>query len=56
MVTKGPGAEVGRALDAFVTEATVLPNTKEVEQGATELFLEHLDSNTAPLTDWCRCR
>jgi DNA polymerase len=56
VVTKGPGAEVGRALDAFVTEATVLPNTKEVEQGATELFLEHLDSNTAPLTDWCRCR
>jgi Toprim domain/CHC2 zinc finger len=42
--------EVEHALDAFIAEAPGLPNTKEVEQGAAEMFLANLDANTAPLT------
>jgi DNA polymerase len=42
--------EVERALDTFIAEAPSLPNTKEVEQGAAEMFLANLDANTAPLT------
>jgi DNA polymerase bacteriophage-type len=42
--------EVEHALDAFIAEAPSLPNTKEVEQGAAEMFLANLDANTAPLT------
>jgi DNA polymerase len=41
--------EVERALDAFIADAPELPNTKEVEQGAAEMFLVNLDRNTAPL-------
>jgi DNA polymerase len=42
--------EVEHALDAFIAEAPSLPNSKEVEQGAVEMFLANLDANTAPLT------
>jgi len=42
--------EVERALDAFIAEAPSLPNSKEVEQGAVEMFLANLDADTAPLT------
>src|SRR5262245_59800549 len=41
---------VERALDTYISEAPSLPNTKEVEQGAAEMFLANLDTNTAPLT------
>src|SRR5262245_18203475 len=44
-------AEVERALDAYVAAAPVLPNTKEVEQGAEEDFLASLGETIAPLTD-----
>jgi len=50
VITNGPAAEVGRALDTYVAGAPCLPNTKDVEQGAVETFLENLDANTAPLT------
>jgi len=40
---------VESALDTFVAGAPELPNTKEVEQGAAEMFLANLDRNTAPL-------
>jgi DNA polymerase len=50
VITQGPAAEVGRALDAFVAEAAPLPDTEEVERGAEEIFLENLDATNAPLT------
>jgi CHC2 zinc finger/Toprim domain len=43
-------AETERALDAYIAAAPSLPNTKAVEQGAAEMFLANLDSNSAPLT------
>jgi DNA polymerase len=46
-----PPAETAETtLDAFIADAVNLPNTKEVEQGAAEMFLANLDAGTAPLT------
>src|SRR5262249_1350324 len=42
---------VERAVDDYVAAAPKLPDTKEVEQGAVEMFLANLDRNTAPLTE-----
>src|SRR5262245_19286855 len=42
--------EVEHALDAFIAEAPSLTNSREVEQGAVEMFLANLDADTAPLT------
>jgi hypothetical protein len=50
-VASNTDTEVERAIDAFVTSAEPLPDTKEVERGAEENFLASLGTTTAPLTD-----
>jgi Toprim domain/CHC2 zinc finger/DNA polymerase family A len=42
---------VERAVDAFVADATRLPDTKAVERGAEETLLASLGQTLAPLTD-----